>query len=360
METILGLICTKTGPEVQNTVLVANDGGATTRERHGAVEVVRLRSVAKVGAVAVLPSLFWELGRARADVIVIHEPNPMALLAYYLVRPAGKLIVWFHSEVIRPSWRYALFYRPFLRFAFNRASRIVVASPALVESAHQLAEWKSKCVVLPYGVDPAINEGESVRARADAIRAQGAPLVLFVGRLVRYKGVDVLLEAMRGLNARAAIVGNGPERESLEATAVALGVGDRVSFVGEASEDELSALYRACDLFVLPSITRQEAFGVVLVEAMARQKPVVSTALGTGSGWVNQDGETGFVVPPRNADALRSAIQRLITDDALRTAMGTAAATRAKTIFGVDRMISSTLALYRLVGDESSTAGMAA
>ena len=221
----------------------------------------------------------------------------MALLAYYLARPAGQLIVWFHSEVVRPSWRYALFYRPFLRFACARASRIIVASPTLAASSPQLRLWQQKCVVIPYGLDmPSGAAPDRVMARAAAIRqeAGGQPIVLFVGRLVKYKGVDVLLEAMRGVSATAMLVGDGPERAALQRIAERAGVADRVKFLGEVSPAELAALYRACDLFVLPSVTRQEAFGVVLIEAMACGKPVISTDLGTGSSWVNQDGETGL------------------------------------------------------------------
>ena len=357
METILALICDRTSADVENTVLVANDTCALSEERHGSVEVIRLPAIAKVGAVALLPTLPFRLRKARTDLVIIHEPNPMALLAYFLARPAGKLIVWFHSEVIRPSWRYALFYRPFLRFAFARASRIIVASPTLAASAPQLRGWQSKCLVIPYGLE--ITQGDvspRVAARADAIRqeAAGRPLVLFVGRLVKYKGVDVLLEAMRGVSATAMLVGNGPERAALQQIADREGVTDRVTFLGEVDPDELAALYRACDVFVLPSVTRQEAFGVVQIEAMACGKPVISTDLGTGSGWVNQDGETGFVVPPRDVRALHDALVRLLADDTLQKRMGAASRQRARAMFGADRMAASVLALYHEVtGDRA-------
>jgi len=109
----------------------------------------------------------------------------------------------------------------------------------------------------------------------------------------------------------------------------------------------LAALYRACNVFVLPSVTRQEAFGVVQLEAMAAGKPVVSTDVGTGVGWVNRNGETGFVVPPRDVTALRDAIARLLADPDLQTSMGDAAAKRVRSDFTVERMIDDTLALYR-------------
>jgi rhamnosyl/mannosyltransferase len=273
----------------------------------------------------------------------------MALLAYFLARPAATLVVWFHSEVIRPSWRYRLFYRPFLQFAFSRASRIVVASPTLAASAPPLREWRSKCVVIPFGVRArSIPPGDAIARRAAAIRKEhNRPLVLFVGRLVAYKGVDVLLEALRNVSAVALLVGEGPLRTSLQQKAEALGIGNRVAFLGEVEDDELAALYQACDVFVLPSVTRQEAFGVVQVEAMTNGKPVISTDLGTGVAWVNQHGATGLVVPPSDPLALRDALNRLLADPTTRDVMGAAGARRAKSVFSVDRMIELTLDLYR-------------
>jgi rhamnosyl/mannosyltransferase len=351
METILELICDRTSHQVHNTVFVANTGWATNEERCGDVDVVRLGAIAKIGAVAVCPTMPFRLAREAADLIVIHEPNPMALLAYFLARPAGTLIVWFHSEVIRPSWRYRLFYRPFLRFALARASRIVVASPTLAASAPQLEEWRSKCDVIPYGVYPTrVPPTDAVARRAEAIRREHkAPLVLFVGRLVAYKGVSVLLDAMRNSEAVALIVGAGPQRASLQDKAETLGIASRVAFLGEVDTDELAALYYACDVFVLPSITRQEAFGVVQIEAMTYGKPVISTDLGTGTAWVNQHGVTGLVVPPADPLALRDALNTLLADPFTRDAMGAAGARRARSVFNVERMTELTLHLYRTV-----------
>ncbi len=102
-----------------------------------------------------------------------------------------------------------------------------------------------------------------------AIRVRtSAPIVLFVGRLVGYKGVDVLLQAMKGLDAETVIVGDGRVSMSLMALASDLGISDRVRFVGDVSEAELQAWYHACDVLVLPSVSKQEAFGMVQLEAM--------------------------------------------------------------------------------------------
>jgi rhamnosyl/mannosyltransferase len=296
----------------------------------------------------------WRLWNARADLVIIHEPNPMGLLSYFLARPGGRLIVWFHSEVVRPSWRYRLFYRPFLDFALSRASKIIVASPTLAASTPQLRAWQEKCVVIPYGLDLDACAGAGAHVPPSE-RPRGRPIVLFVGRLVPYKGAAVLLEATRGLDADVMLVGDGPERAALEARARALGVADRVTFLGNVGNEQLCALYSACDLFVLPSITRQEAFGLVQIEAMARGKPVISTDLGTGVSWVNQHGETGLVVAPGNAPALHAAIRELLADPGRRAALGAGAARRAKAVFHVDRMIDSTLQLYAEVAGRSVT-----
>ena len=268
----------------------------------------------------------------------------MGLLAYYLARPAAPLIVWYHSEVIRPGWQYRLFYEPILEFALARASRIVVASPALVASAPALQRCRSKCVVIPYGVAASANHAERTADSARPSRLR--PLLLFVGRLVPYKGAHVLLEAVQGLDVDVVLAGNGPLRSTLERAARDLGVMDRITFAGEVRADDLQALYRTCDLLVLPSVTRQEAFGMVQIEAMACGKPVISTNLGTGVSWVNQHEETGLVVPPGDAKALRAAIKSLVEDPAKLAAFGEAARRRAGSVFHVDRMIEATLNLY--------------
>jgi rhamnosyl/mannosyltransferase len=360
METVLEIICDHTAQHVRNRVLVANDRSSTVEDQRCGTEVIRVATFCKIGSVSVCPTMPARLFNEDADIVVIHEPNPMALLAYFLARPAGRLVVWFHSEVIRPGWRYRVFYRPFFEFALSRASAVVVASPTLAASAPQLRNWQRKCVVVPYGIDPeSTAETGARRRRAQEIRrTYPQPLVLFVGRLVPYKGADVLLDALCGTSAMALLVGEGPERPMLMRKAEALGLSDQVKFLGEVDHDELAALYHACDLLVLPSTTRQEAFGVVQIEAMARAKPVISCDLGTGVGWVNRDGETGFVVPPGDAQALRAAIQQLLADAGLRARMGANGAERVRTIFSADRMIDATLDLYRQTMAAPARTGM--
>jgi rhamnosyl/mannosyltransferase len=320
------------------------------------VEVTRVGSLARVGAVSLAPALPVWLARAEADVLVLHEPNPMALVAYFLARPQMPLVVWYHSEVIRSAWKYRLLYEPFLEFALRRAARIVVASPQM-RDVSALARHRDKCVVVPYG----LGVDRYRRDHEPSLRIEPVPAVtrrptfLFVGRLVRYKGVDVLLKALHGLDADAVIVGSGPLRDSLEGMARDLGIANRVCFLGEVSGSELLESYRACDAFVLPSVTRQEAFGMVQLEAMLHGRPVISTELGTGVSWVNQHERTGLVVRPGDAGDLRHAMRRLIDDPDLRHRCGAAARARVLGQFTAERMCSTTSTLYQAISGQAST-----
>jgi rhamnosyl/mannosyltransferase len=175
--------------------------------------------------------------------------------------------------------------------------------------------------------------------------------------MVPYKGLDVLVRAFANVDATAILVGDGPTRSSVEGLARDTGVGGRVVFAGRVDDDEMVALYQACDAFVLPSVTRAEAFGVVQLEAMAAGRPVVSTALPSGVPWVNQDEVTGLVVPPGDAGALTAALTRLLRDEALRVRMGQAGQARVAAEFTVARMVAATTALYhRLVADAAGAA----
>jgi lipopolysaccharide/colanic/teichoic acid biosynthesis glycosyltransferase len=288
---------------------------------------------------------------------VRHEPSPMALLAYAVARPRHRLVVWYHSEVLRPRWRYKLLYEPFLARPLRRASRIFVSSPVLLEHAAALVPHRERCEVIPFGLDVRPSAAAGPPAAVARVRAAwDGPVALFVGRLVPYKGVEVLLRALASADVAAVIVGDGPLRASLEAQARALGVSSRAFFLGSAGDESLSAWYSACDFLVLPSVTRAEAFGLVQVEAMAHGKPVISTRLPTGVPWVNLDGVTGVTVEPADAGALAAALRRLAGDPALRVRLGAGARARYLSEFAARCMVERTTAAYARVASGPASA----
>jgi rhamnosyl/mannosyltransferase len=143
-------------------------------------------------------------------------------------------------------------------------------------------------------------------------------MLLFVGRLRYFKGLRYLIEAMKSIDAKLLIIGTGPEEHFLKTLSSKRGLNEKIVFLGDIADSDLPTYYDACDIFVLPSSHRSEAFGTVLIEAMASGKAVISTELGTGTSFVNMHGKTGFVVPPKNSNSLAEAINKLLTDDSLR------------------------------------------
>ena len=359
MERVVQLLCEGERATTDSRVLVANTRPGTVREQWRGIPVTRVSSVAAIGSVGVCPAFPFELARATREVTVIHEPNPLALVSDWITAQRGPLVVWFHSEVMRPRWKYRLLYRPFLRRVLRRASRIVVSSPLLAEHAAELQDFRDKCVVIPFGIDiERLRRTPSIDSKvADVAARFPRPRVLFVGRLVEYKGVEYLIRAMeRVVGATALIVGEGPLRSELEALTASSSARDRVRFLGHLSDEDVIAHLHACDVFVLPSVTRAETFGVVQLEAMACGKPIVSTDLPTGVPWVNRHAETGLVVPPADEDALAAALTQLTSDAALRQRMGEAARLRVRDHFTADRMTRESSALYREVVSGSAVA----
>ncbi len=340
MERVVETLCRASRGFADNRVLVANASRRTVEEVVGEVPVTRVGTIGAVGSVHIAPAFAAHLRRAVADLIVLHEPNPWALLSYAIARPASPLVIWYHSDVVRPPLEYALFYAPIARTAYRRARRFVVSSPRLGADAPALAPYQSRIRVIPFGIDPGPWRAAAPKAEAND------PFVLFAGRLVDYKGIDVLLEALAGSPARAVIVGDGPRRQAWEQQAQRLGVTARVRFAGEVSDAELRALMRACAALVLPSVTRAEAFGYVQLEAMAAGKPVISTDVPSGVSWVNQHEITGLVVPAGDAVALRGAIDALVADPARRDRMGRAGRARVEAEFTMERLRERLRAFY--------------
>ena len=358
MERVLQALCEGERERgVDSRALVVGTGRAAVTETINGVPVTRAGSLFRIGSVWFAPALIGLLKEVQTDVLVLHEPNPMALLAYAIARPRHRLVIWYHSEVIRARWRYKLIYEPFLKTPIRLAARIIVSSPALIEHAEALAPHRQRTVVVPFGLDVPEPDRSGSHPSVAGVRAQWRGFVaLFVGRLVPYKGVDVLLQALRDVDVAAVVIGDGPVRARLEQQARELGVSQRVFFAGHLDEEAVAAWYAAADVLVLPSVTPAEAFGLVQLEAMARGTPVISTNLPTGVPWVNADGVTGIVVPPGDPDALRGVLARLAADNDLTRRLGESARVRYRSEFTRRRMAERTAAIYDVVSGEPQPA----
>ena len=326
------------------TVLVTRPGLRTKIEHLGGVRVVKAGRLATVASTPLSLALVGLLARQRAEITHLHFPYPVGEVANHWWGRSRCTVVTYHSDVVRQKALLRC-YAPLMRRVLAGVEGIIVSSPNYLESSPVLGEFADKCVVIPFGIDQArlrvVDQGavEALRRRL------GTPLLLFVGVLRYYKGLQYLLEAMTNAPGRLAIVGQGPMGAVLREQAERLGLGERVVFVGRVDDAELANYYHAADLFVFPSSERSEAYGIAQVEALTCGLPVISTELGTGTSYVNRDGESGLVVPPKDPVALAAAIRQLLANDDLRRRLAAGALARS-TLFGREKMVAAIQAYY--------------
>ncbi len=336
---------------VDARVLVTNTGTATTREAVDGVPVTRTGRQAHILSTPISLPFFAELRRqmAAVDLVHLHAPYPPAELAQLLLGRSKPAVITYHSDIVRQR-RTGKLYAPLLRKVLQRAALVAASSPVYIESSPFLRNVRPKCRVLHFGIETErFAETEQVRGDAQRLRRHhdDLPLLLFIGRLRHYKGVDVLIRAMHRIKAKLLIIGTGPMQEAWQNLAQAERLVDKVLFLGDASERESLAARYAAELFVLPSTNRAEALGIVQLEAMACGMPVVCTELGTGTSYVNRNGVTGVVVSPNDPQALAAAINRLLVSPALRAKMGAEGRRRVREEFSFHSMIDSTIAFYQ-------------
>jgi rhamnosyl/mannosyltransferase len=351
---------------VEPVNLVSNDRPRTDSHSTYGYPTVRAACWGSVASLAVSPTLPWlalQLHREhRFDIVHLHFPDPLGQFAASLLPSDVRRVVSWHSDIVRQRLALAV-YQPLLSVFLRNASAVVGATPYHFSGSTQVPAnlGHAHRAVIPYCLESQhLTESAASRRRADELRAEraaaGGRAIFALGRHVYYKGFDVLIRAMHSIDALLWLGGSGPLTDELKVLVRNEGLQSRVRFVGRVPDEELIAYYEAGDVFVLPSVEKAEAFGLVQLEAMYCQRPVVSCRLGTGVDWVNQDGVTGLIVPPRDAQALAAAVNRLLRDAALRAAMGEAGRNRVEREFSMDTMVRRMLALYREVCGEPMAA----
>jgi len=333
-------------PDAVSDVLVAGRGVCRTRERQGPngreVAVWQFGRALSTPLTAGYPRRLRQLA---PDLIHLHMPNPTAELSIFSLPRRKPLVVSYHADIVRQA-RLLPVYRLLIRRVLQRADVVISGTHRLVETSPFLREAAEKVQVIPYAVDVAAFDRSTVDPpeRSAASGAQDPLTVLAAGRLVYYKGFAQLIALADRLEGRLVIVGGGPLEKELRAQAAGR---ENVVLTGKVSDRVLRAHLAAADVFVLPSINRAESFGIATIEAQAMGVPAVVTDVGTGTVEAVQDGVTGYVVPPSDADALVAAINTLLGDHELRATMGQAARRRAVERFDVHRSADAHRAIYR-------------
>lgn len=347
MESFLAALCQGLSQRgVQCQALVAANGAGPSVRREAGVEVKRLRSFGTFRSLPLCPAAIGALRGVAADIIHLHHPNPLAEWGYLWSRPRGRLVVTYHSDIIGKQWLSRL-HAPGLHRVLERADAVVATSPQYVASSPVLQQYAPKISIIPLGW--AAPDYDGLKRHIPEPRGENgsAPRYFFIGRLVPYKGVAVMLEALREVPGNLWIAGTGPLAGRLQTQVRENNLQDRVEFLGDISEPEKYSRLAVCDALILPSITRAEAFGMVLLEAMAMARPVVVSDLPTGVGLLVQHGLNGLRFQPGSAPALAAALQRLQEDPGGARQMGEAGRRLVLEHYTVEKMVDKYLQLYQ-------------
>jgi glycosyltransferase involved in cell wall biosynthesis len=329
---------------IRSSVLALNH--ETGKVIHSAVingiQVFRVRTIFKFCSQPVAFSLGSRIKKLLLDHDLVHLNCPFPNVEIFSGILAKKpLVTTWQADPAHTRWgKFLRPYRPILNRLLERASRIVVTSPNLLDNSPSLSTFREKCEIIPLSCKL------SCSGKPSSFSNEEKPTILFVGALRHYKGVEYLIRAMRLLGeAKLKIIGIGEEENRLRRLAADLHLQARVSFLGNISDDELSMEYAGAYLLVLPSISPSEAFGIVQLEAMSCGIPVINTDIPSGAPFVSLHGLTGLTVPPKNEVALAAAINLLLKDKELHALYSKNAFSRAKD-FSEERMIASHARLY--------------
>jgi len=335
METVLKLLAEGLRElDCEVTVLCSSHDLKAKEDKFQGVKIYRLAKIADLFGQSINPLLFFKMRKLAksCDLIHIHSPNPIVEFCVLFLSSKIPLVMTHHSDVVRQKFLKQI-YLPVVKLFLKRVKRIIIPTVNHLKYSDVLLPFEKKCSYACFGIKlKDYLPSEKTNAIKNNIIHEYGDFALFVGRLVEYKGVKVLIEAMKDVDAKVIIIGDGPLYSELKVQAIQSGVSEKVVFMGELLDDrELIAYYQACQFLVLPSVGRNENFGMVQLEAMICQKPVIATNLKTGVPCVGVADETTLLVKPGDPKALACAMNRLFQDKSLRMKMGQSAYERALT-----------------------------
>jgi len=312
-------------------------------------DVFRVKTTAQVAS---NPVAFGAMRAFReqlewADVVHYQFPWPFADFLHMLHGGRIPSVVTYQSDIVRQKyWLQA--YRPLMRRFLCSMDAVVATSPNYVNSSPVLATLDRTIDIVPNGIDENVMPTADPRVVDSWRERLGDGFFLFVGVLRYYKGIHVLLEAARNVNRTVVVAGAGPELADLQSMAKGLKL-DHVHFVGEISDRDKVALYTLADAFVFPSNLRSEAFGMSLAEASLFGKPMITCEIGTGTSFINQNGVTGWTVPPDDPASLAQAMRRFIDEPESVQRMGLAARQRYESFLTGRSMAAAYLRIYQRI-----------
>ncbi len=286
----------------------------------------------------------------KPDFVIFHYPNPFVshyLLRYIRKNKQIKFILWWHSDIVKQKFVRKLFEGQNKKL-LKRADTIIATSPNYVLGSKHLTEYKDKVRVISSCVGVHKADENIVLEKINEIKEKnkGKKIIFAFGRHVKYKGIEHLVKASKYMtdDYRIYIGGQGPLTDEL----MEMSKNDfKITFLGKLKNEDLEAYLSTCDVFAFPSITKNEAFGLALAEAMLHNKPAVTfTILGSGVNYININGETGIEVPNGDEKALADAIIKIASNDELKNEYGQNAYNRAVSLFSKEAFKKEVIKLF--------------
>lgn len=350
IETYLYNLCMELKNEVDLEVLVSNTGRKTVIHEVDGIKVTRVGRIAKFASTDISLTYLKQFSKRTPDIIHIHCPNPLAVICFLLSRnKKSKLVITYHNDIIRQKV-LIIFYKPFLKKLLKKAERIFVHNNNYAHSSTFLQPHLHKVVSAPPGIDiTRFSISPYIKNKMlEITQSYGNKIVLFIGRLVYYKGLEYLIESMKNVSAVLVIIGNGPLKNKLPKLSKRLSVHKKIHFLGNVDEQNKVAYLRSSSLLCLPSTVRSEAFGIVQLEGMICEKPIINTFVeGSGVSSVSINNETGITVPPKNAAALSEAINYLLANPSKSKTFGKSGAKRVLEFYTREKTSRKILRTYK-------------
>lgn len=337
-------LCRKLQEETEHEISLCAAGEEHESQKKEKFRFVPYKELLRFASTPISFGLFKILKKEDPELIHIHLPNPWWTL--HLLFSRKPIIATYHCDVVTyPILKY--FYQFFLDLFLKKCHAIIATSPQIIETNRDLQKFRSKVKMISLTVPPMTLDEYSRTQRDLLVRQYGDRFILFVGRLVPYKGLNYLLQAMKSVQGRLVLIGKGPLLEDLKAQVAELGVQDRVVFAGAVSDEDLPAFYHATAIVVLSSVTDAEALGVCLIEGLSAGKPLVTTRLSTGVGYVNKENYTGLCVNPRDPAALAHALNQILDSRELREKFESNAKAHYEDLFSSEVIIEAHKNLYQ-------------
>lgn len=339
----------KYGVDAEEKIIVCRDkpGKEDIHEYYEGREVFRCKSIKTIVSNPMSISFLKTVKKQTkdADFTICHFPYPMSDLAILFGLYKGKLIIWWHADFDTHKENVTnrimtKVYSMFIKHSLNKADTIIVSAEGNIDGSPTLRPYKEKCVIIPFAVnEKLLLEGLEYK-RENRQKDNKQIRILFIGRFVWYKGIDILLKAFAKLDSEKyelTLVGDGVLFNEMVALANSLML-KNVNFLGAISEEKKYEAIKGCDYLVLPSISKSEAFAIVQIEAMAFGKPVINTYLPSGVPDVSLNGITGITVNPFDIEGLSTAMRKLGENEHLRKTYGDNAIRRVQEKFSVKKM----------------------